>query len=221
MCECIEDSTIDKFSRTLDTISTSYHEAGHVLFALLNLMRVDYAQIYIDENKRVSGITYYISPECELFEDERVKFFVLNSTIGVNYAGLIAEKLNYKRICGCEKFPLFLKDGSSDDNIAASKLIHKFGVATTKEIRANFKKEMKKEITEKISSFWGDLSAIAHLLFNNKKVKYAKLKSVLINSSEHKKFWVKQFDVIEQIYNSKEPLDERAYKAILKRHKVI
>jgi len=52
-----------KVTKTHELISTSYHEAGHVIYALLHFMLVDSVQIYEDKKlKRINGVTYYDFP---------------------------------------------------------------------------------------------------------------------------------------------------------------
>jgi len=216
-----ETSTTKKFARTLDNISTAYHESGHTVYCLLKLMLVESTSIYIDESDRVAGITYYMNPEVGEFEDNKIKEFILGSSIGTNYAGLIAERINYKNMCGENKFPLFLKDGSAADNIEASKLIRKFKMAPTKSLREIYRINLKETIQNDLEKYWDDISLIAHSLFKHKKLKFKKLKEILLTNSVNKKFWKKQFKIIDEISKNADDLDERTIGLILRRHKII
>src|SRR5271166_2900577 len=120
-----------KVTKTHELISTSYHEAGHTIYALLHLMKVSSASIFEDKKlKRIHGITYYDYPsEFEFIQDSGLLNILVRADIGMSYAGLIAEKSLFKSISGSTQTPMFISDGSTEDNKSARELIAKYDQA--------------------------------------------------------------------------------------------
>ena len=113
-----------KLTKMHDLITTSYHEAGHAVYALLHLTRVPYVFIFENKrNKRIEGFCHYESVS-ELKEIKDASLFQqqLITEIGIKYAGLAAEKYHCKTMCGSDKFPMVLRDSSSDDILSAAAL---------------------------------------------------------------------------------------------------
>lgn len=205
-----------RLARNYDLIMTSYHEAGHVIYCLLHYMRVELVHVLEDQkSKRVEGFTHYDSYTIEKINDKDLFNKLLNAEICISYAGLIAEKLNFKLISGSNKFPFFLKDGSSTDTSAAAALIKKYNVAPAGKKRQLYKKRLVKEIVKELCNNWEAVVIVAHGLFQNKKLSFNDLKKLLIEKSKNKKFWKQQFKLISIIYNNTNGLDEKKFKTIL------
>lgn len=206
-----------KVTNTHETISTSYHEAGHAIYGLLHYIKID--SVYIFENKktkRIDGFTHDDSPikleslnDSILFEDR------LNTEICFYYSGLIAERHFFKMMSGSDKFPSFLKDGSSDDTMEAAALIRKYGAVAPGRKRYDYKKNLIKETTQELQNNWEAVTVIAHSLFQKKNLSFLDLKNLLIRKTENKKFWREQFKNINYIYDNYDALDENSLKSIL------
>src|ERR1700722_10354612 len=116
-----------KVTLTHDFVTTSYHEAGHAIYGLLHFMMI--YSVYVFENKknkRVEGFTHYYTPFTEI-EDSTLLLERIQSEIGLSYAGLMAEKYQYKLYSGLDKFPTCL-DGSKADQKEAADLIIKHNI---------------------------------------------------------------------------------------------
>ena len=93
-------------TKTHEFISTSYHEAGHTIYALLHLMKISHVAVF--ENKKLKRIhreTYYDHPgDFDWIQDLELNALV-RADVGMSYAGLIAEKTLFKNISGSSKTP--------------------------------------------------------------------------------------------------------------------
>lgn len=200
-----------KVTKTYEFISTSYHEAGHTVYGLLHFMKIEGVRVYEDKKmKRIYGFTHYNSPSVDNVEipeaaSERAiaeKFLMdrVVAEIGLSYAGLVAEKQQFKLASGSDKFPLFLKDGSSDDTISASTLIRKFNMAPPGRKRYEYKKKMIKKVGYELQDHWDAVTVIAHALFRRKQLSANDVKDLLTKKTNNKKFWKEQFKIISSIY---------------------
>jgi hypothetical protein len=190
-----------KVTKTYEFISTSYHEAGHTVYGLLNYMNIESIIVYEDKKlKRICGFTYYDSPKLDSIECDELLSNRVHAEIGLSYAGLVAEKRQFALASGSNKFPLFLKDGSSDDTIEASNIMRKYQVAPPGRKRYEFKKKMIREVGTQLQEHWDAVTIIAHALFRKKQLSTAEVKDLLIKKSKNKKFWKNQFKMIESIY---------------------
>lgn len=195
---------------------TSYHESGHAIYCLLHYMRVE--SVHISENKRskrIEGFTNYYSYNIDVINDKVLFNKLLNTEICVSYAGMIAEKHNFKLLCGSDKFPLFLKDGSSEDTLSASNLIKRYKISTPGKRRQMYKKRLVKIINKELQDNWEAVIIVAHELINNKKIYFSDLKKILLKKSKNKIYWKEQFKLIDSIYNNMEGFDEKKIKDIL------
>ena len=195
-------------------ISTSYHEAGHAVYGLLHLMKVELVQIMKEKNNFVNGLTHfdYISIYNDTAED--IKLSAIYAEIGLRYAGLTAEKYHFKNISGSDKFPMFLKNGSSEDTLHAANLIKLHNLAPPGKKRYVFKKKFIAYVLSRLQNNWGDVNLVAHGLFQKKRLYYTDLKSLLTKKSENKEFWREQFKAIDYIYKSG-ALDDNKLRIIL------
>lgn len=189
----------EKITNTHDFISTSYHEAGHTIYALLHLMKVDSVRVFIDKTtQRVGGMTYYSYPPTI---DWNYDLNFVKAEICLRYAGLVAEKYHFKQISGSDKFPFFLKDGSSEDTMLAAKLIKQYKLAPSGKPRYKYKKKLINGTLKILIKHWDALTCVAHYLFNKKKISFDKLRNVLTTQIEDREFWKAQFNLIDQIFN--------------------
>lgn len=197
-----------KVTKTYEQISTSYHEAGHAVFALLHLMKV--TSVYIFEHKkykRIHGYTYNTIPLITSIEDPQVYYKLLENEVAFGYAGLIAEKHLFRLISGSNQIPLFIKNGSSDDIGAATKLITQYNLVPPGQKRYAFKRKVNRKVLRVLKEHWGAVSLIAYELFSHKRLSHQDLYDLLTTKSNNKKFWKRQFETISQIYDNG-PIDE-------------
>jgi hypothetical protein len=196
-----------------EIISTSYHEAGHAIYSLICGMRVPYACIFKNKkNKRVQGFCHYETPDLDLITDPSLVFSLVNYEIGIKYAGLTAEKYHFKIISGSDKFPMFLRDGSSDDTLSAALLIRQYNIAPPGKKRYSYKKRKINQVLKSLKDYWEDVTLLAHLLFKKKRLSFFNIKNLLLKKSPNKKFWISQFKMISDIFDKNMHLDEKYLK---------
>ena len=135
----------------------------------------------------------------------------------MSYAGLIAEKSLFRSISGSRKTPMFISDGSTEDNKGARALIKKYNLAPPGPKRAALKAQIMREVQGKLHDHWYDVTLIAHALFEHRKLSEFDLEELLTKRSRNKKFWKEQFKNIKHIYENNEDLDEKELKSILSR----
>jgi len=198
-----------------DLMSTIYHESGHVIYILLNLLKVRKVYVYQNEEKRSEGFTYYNLPDASSFSNTGILLFIMNLEICIKYAGLIAEKYHFKTISGCNKFPIFLRDGSSDDILSVTKIFKQYNFVPSGKKRYLYKKKLIKSTLDKLQLQWDDVVLIAHKLFQKRKLSFQYLKKILTTKSENKEFWKNQFKIIEFINKNCSKIDEKKYSLIL------
>lgn len=199
-----------KVHATYELIATSYHEAGHAIYALLNCRKVDSVVVFENrKTKRIDGFTYYYSPD---LDDASVKadLVLLNSIIeeecGIKYAGLAAEKFHYKQISGSDKFPMYWRDGSSDDTKEAAAIIKKYSSVSPGKKRYNYKKRIIKKTLASLEQYWDDVILVSYILIQKKRASFAELKEVLTKKSPNRIFWKEQFKDIVDIFGNLELL---------------
>lgn len=206
-----------KLQYTTDLISTSYHEAGHTVYGLLYLMKI--TSVWVFENKkckRIEGFTHYELPvDLSEVKDSTLLSEVIKAEICLKYAGLAAEKYHFKSISGSDKYPLFLRDGSSDDTLAAAALIRQYNLVPPGKKRYNFKKKLIKETLKELQDNWDAVTVIAHALFKKKRLSYVTLKKLLTKHTNDPEFWKQIFYNLDSIFSKHAPLDEKDIKYIL------
>jgi hypothetical protein len=211
------DQVRKKLTYTHDLISTSYHEAGHAVYGLLHFMKVPSVYVFENKkNKRIEGFCHYESVK-ELSEVQDIDLFAeqLKAEICIKYAGLTAEKYHFKTISGSDKFPMFLKDGSSDDTLSAAALIKQYEVVPPGRKRYAFKKKMITETLRDLQENWDAVTLIAHGLFQKKRLSFPEIEKLLSKKTDNKEFWKEQFKTIHFIFDNIEGLDEKDLKSIL------
>lgn len=203
-----------KITSTHEMISTSYHEAGHTIYALLRCMRVSYVCIYENKN-RIDGVCCYETPELSSIEDIDLLLWMIGSEIGIKYAGLTAEKYFFKTISGSDKFPIFLRDGSSEDTLSAAAIIRNYNVVPPGRKRYEFKKRKINQVLKELKKHWDDVTILSHALFSKKKLSFDDIKKLLLRKSKNKSMWKERFKIISSIFEEGMCVDEKDLKYIL------
>jgi hypothetical protein len=179
-------------------------------------MKVLSVQVFENKsNKRIEGFCSYEIPLLPNISDNKLLLTLVEYEIGINYAGLTAEKYHFKTTSGSDKFPIFLRDGSSDDTLAAAALIRQYNVVAPGKKRYNFKKKKINQILHQLQNNWDDVVLIAHALFSKKRLSSEDIETLLIKKSPNKKFWKNQFKIINSIFDKFSSLDEKKLKIIL------
>lgn len=208
-----------KVTKTHEFISTSYHEAGHAIYALLHLMRVTSVSVFENKKvKRVHGNTYYDYPnELDEIQDSELLGILVRAEVGISYAGLIAEKLLFRSISGSKQTPMFISDGSSEDNKAARLIIKKYNLAPPGLKRSTYKRKLMREVQHDLITHWDAVTVLSHALFKHHKLSFADLQELLTKKTRNKKFWKEQFKKISYFYDNNQALDENDLKSMLSR----
>lgn len=195
-----------KLSYDYELIATAHHEAGHTVAGLLNFMMVLDVGLEITKDKRLKKDLGYTNFEtvldCDSVNDSNLKQFLIISEISINNAGLAAEKIFYKDICGTDQLPMVLKSGSWHDRSQISELVKKYNLAPPGKKRYSYKKKLFTKTRKLLELYWDDVKLIAHGLFNRRKLYFADLKALLTKKSINKDFWKEQFKSIETIFAS-------------------
>lgn len=205
-----------KITKTYEIISCGYHEAGHAIYALLHLIRVSSVLVFENKKiKRIHGFTYYNCPiEFESIKDSNLLNYFVRSDVGMCYAGLVAEKHLFSNISGSRHIPMFISGGSTDDNKDAREIIKKYNLAASGQKKTTFKIKLINEVQKELYRHWDSLTLVAHALFRHRKLTYQDLRQLLTKKSTNKKFWKKQFKILNFLFNNKN-LDEKALKAVI------
>lgn len=205
-----------KITRTHEMISTSYHEAGHAVYILLCGMKISSASIFENKrNNRIYGVCYYKTPNIKKIQDHNILMRLVDYEIGIKYAGLTSEKYFFKIASGSDKFPIFLRNGSSDDTLSAAALIREYNVAPPGKHRYDFKKKKINSVLNILTKYWDDVTLIAHSLFSHKKLSFSDIKNLLFKKSKNKKFWKEKFKNIYFIFEKNSEIDENDLKSKL------
>lgn len=211
------DKVRKKLTFTYDLISTSYHEASHTLYALLHFTKVPLVYVFENKkNKRIEGFCHY-EPIKKLsdIKNSELLALLLKFEICLKYAGLVSERYHFKNISGSDKFPVLLKDGSSNDLSSAADLIKEFNLSPPGKTRYSYKKKLMSQTLSEIKEYWDDIILIAHGLFNRKRLNFLDLEQILTKKSSNKIFWKKQFKIINYISTNCDSLSEDNIKLIL------
>jgi hypothetical protein len=208
-------SITQKRSRDYELISLTYHEAGHCLFGLLNHIKITAVAV----NSEISSSEDLGFTQYEIAELENQDVSVLNqqlmAEIGINYAGLAAERIYYKDICGSDKLPMILKGGCSEDIKTAATLIKKFELAAPGKKRYAFKQKMLRDCKLLLEQHWEAVKLIAHSLYKHKRLTFQDLKDILTKKSSNKEFWKTRFKEINLLFDCPTQLDPKTIRSIL------
>jgi len=201
-------SRLKKQSFDYELIAMSYHEAGHAVCGLHNYMYVSGANV-MTPKKREGGTMYYAYGYFEEFsnsivEDEELYKILLIFEIQTLYAGLIAEKMYYRDICGSSRFPNHLKDTSPDNDTAvASALIRKNKLAGPGKQTFLLKKQIRYDVEQMLAEHWDAVKVVAHFLYQKKRLTFDEMKYALTRRTERRDFWKDKFKKIKLIHNDK------------------
>jgi hypothetical protein len=206
-----------KVTKAYELISSAHHESAHTIYALLHLMKVSSVVIFENKKlKRIHGHTCYDYPhDIDLIQDLDIIDALIRADIGMCYAGLIAEKTLFKSISGSRQIPMFISDGSTDDNKCAHEIIKKYNLALPGPKRALFKKKIIREVQCELNLYWDDVTIIAHSLFQRRSLTYQDLQNLLTKKSINKKFWKERFKKVSYFHDSVGHLDKNDIKIIL------
>lgn len=191
-----------KIAKTHELISTSHHESSHTIYALLHLMKVNSVSIFEDKKlKRIHGATYYNSiKELDKVEDKELLTTLLRADIGMSYAGLAGEKILYQQTSGSLQTPLFISNGSYEDNKSARSLIKKYDLAPAGQKRANFKQKLIREVRKELHTHWKEVVLVSHALFQRRRLTDVDLFLILTKKTDNKQFWKEQFKQIQFLH---------------------
>lgn len=206
-------STRQKLSQEYELISTCYHEAGHTIAGLLTFMKIPLVTVSLT-SKSVEGFTHYEMINQDMV-DEKINDYLTLSEIYISYAGMIAEKIHYKEICGADKLPMVLKEGSFPDISSATVIIRKYNLAPPGKKRQKFKQEMFKDLDADLKEHWDAIKLVSHALYKRKRLDYEDLKELLTKKSKKKEFWKNRFKEINTLVTSTRELDEKEIRIIL------
>lgn len=202
-----------KVTLTHDFVSTSYHEAGHVVYGLLHFIMIYSAHVY-ECNEQVDGKTHYYSPYFENIKNQELLTDRLKAEIGLSYAGLAAQKYHYKLFSGSDKF-LSCLDGSKDDMKTISDIIKKYSLTPPGRPRYSFKKKMIRQVDSELQEHWEAVTIVAHALFRKKRLSFHHLKKLLTTKTDNKEFWKEHLKKISHYYENEEKLDETDFLAMM------
>lgn len=208
-----------KVTKTHEFISTSYHEAGHAIYALLHMMRVSSVSVFENKKlKRIHGNTYYDYPsDFDEIQDPELLGTLVRAEVGISYAGLIAEKTLFRSISGSRQTPTFISDGSGEDNKAARLIIKKYNLAPPGLKRTAYKQKVLREVQHDLHAHWDAVTVVSHALFKHRKLTFNDLQELLTKKTRNKKFWKEQFKKISYFYDNNQTLDENDLKSMLSR----
>ena len=192
-----------KYFEIHETLSTAYHECGHAVYGLLHFMMVEGIVLFEDKKtKRIFGYTDYSSKILSSIESEELLNDRLHAEIGVLYAGLVVDKIFFKQISGSDKYPMFLKEGASNDISVASGLFIKYNLMMPGKERYRHKQKIIKNVKHDLLLYWDDVMLLSHAVFKKKKLNYSEIYNILCVKSNNKKFWKEQYKKINKLYNS-------------------
>jgi hypothetical protein len=205
-----------RIAKTHELIGGSYHEAGHTVYALLHLMKVNHTYIFENEESgRIHGGSNYCDPMVfEEVQDQELLNIMVKADVGMSYAGLISEKVLFQQMSGSSKIPMFISEGSYDDNRSARQVIARYNLAPPGQKRATFKRKLMIEVQHKLHVYWNDVMLISHALFKKRKLMFVDLARLLTNKSINKGFWKEQFKKIRRIHDRQ--IAEQELKSLLK-----
>jgi hypothetical protein len=196
------DSVKSKEAHHFEMLGTSFHEAGHTIYALLHFIIVWSVKIYTDkETQRVDGFTHHMSLQIDKIQDPIVRAQYIQAELGMCYAGMVAEKYQYQLHSGSDKAPHFLRDGSSLDIKMASDLIKKYQLAPAGKKRYNYKQKILRKVAHQLQPYWADVTLVAHGLFRKKRLNAEALQKLLTKKSDNKEFWKQHFRDLADFYD--------------------
>jgi hypothetical protein len=205
---------VKKQSFDYELIAMSFHEAGHAVCGIFNYIQVFNVHVMTDPKKR-NGLTEFFVYEKDSWQDEDLKKIIAICELQAIYAGLIAEKMYYKDICGSSKFPMHLRIGSSSDMQHASSIIRKNKLSKPGKNTLLFKKQTQYDVELVLNEHWDAVKIVAHSLYKKKRLTFDELKFLLTRKTVHKSLWKDRFKKIKIIHNEKKYPKEEMVKDLL------
>lgn len=194
-------------------ISTAYHEAGHVIYALYSICKVEMVKLS-PGSKDFAGVTKFYS-YLHYVEDIDLKKYFFFSEIGINYAGMISEKTLYKKISGLNTFPQILKSGSYVDNKSSAIMIKKYNKLISNKKFLLRREKVIEKVFPILELYWKDVETVAHYLLKNNKITYKSLKKIIKNNTFYLEDWSAIFNHIDYLYGKNGTLSEDNVKNII------
>jgi hypothetical protein len=203
-----------KDAMELELLVMAWHESAHAIVALQNYLQVYYVSVRNDDEK--DGRTdFYIPLD---IKDQELKHTLFMAELQTLYAGLTAERMLYRDLCGSIKYPRHLQVGLSYDIKLASNLIRRHELAPAGKETAEFKKNIQHKVGKILLEHWGSVKLIAHTLHKKRKIpSFEELRLILTRKSNEKEFWREKFSKINIIYGKNQDiiLPEEDIKALL------
>jgi len=196
----------NKQAHDYELIAMCYHEAGHAVIGIFNSLKVAEVKI-IDDNKDLEGWTYWDNPidlDSENVEDNNLLNLIVCNELETLVAGITAERIYYKDICGSEKLPRILKAGSSQDISEVSKCIKKYELALSGPPRTVLKNKIT-DITKKtLLDHWDAVKAVAHELYRKRNLNFEEIKIILTKKTKTNSLWKEKYKLINIIFDDKQ-----------------
>jgi hypothetical protein len=205
-------TSTSKLAREFEVIAVCYHESGHVLFGLLRCLKI--TSVMVSYSQAVEGITHYLGIERPDLTPDIIDTLARDE-VRMSYAGLVAEQLYYRDICGSAKFPSILKEGWSNDIKAASDVIKTHNLALPGKQRVALKRQVQKELHAMMIEHWSDLKLISHALYKTKRLSLEDLKLLLTKKSNKRQYWKERFKTIEMLFDQSKTIDNTEIRIIL------
>ena len=147
--------------------------------------------------------------------DKDTTLHIAKNEVMMSFAGLEAEKLFYRDICGSNKFPRVLKMGCEADIKSASETIKRYDLAPPGKKRQAYKRQLQKELGAILTEHWSDLKLISHALYKTKRLSFDDLKKLLTKKSVRAEFWKRQFRDIGVLFDQLNDLDNAQIVAMI------
>lgn len=160
-----------------DQLFLAYHEAGHVIIALLNNCYVE--SCFIDGGCGLA--TYY------QFNNQKSS---RNKECQISFAGYLAELYLHQSLYETP-FPAELKAGSRIDLAKIYYLVKRYNLN---------KQNIKINTSKKIAVYWNDIYLVANKLLSQRILSAKDIFNVL-KRSKNKAFWKKKIKLLNKKYN--------------------
>ena len=184
-------------AKDYELIATCYHEAGHVVLGILNLIKTKTVTVNVSGNIGGSTLTLFHVPSRHTTND--VKNILLASRLYMLFAGTVAESIYYKDICGAE-LPPHLKIGAKFDLMMINKIISKFKLASPGKPRKKLKLVLKNKTNSLLKNHWFEVRSLAHLLYSKRTLIFEDIKKLLINIPGRKAYWQTHLIAVEELF---------------------
>ena len=197
-----------------DKLSICYHESSHCIISILSFMQPDTIELTsIPEPEGACKCFYF--KNLKDIEDYNLFKYLFDKDICMRSAGMLGERLLYKKLTNIKVFPNILKSHSREDIKDIANLFKTYNIASPGKKRQIYKNKLIRETSNLLEIYWVDVILLAQSLFQRKKLNYLDIKSILVKKSENRNFWKLQFKKIERIFKNLERLAEVDIMAII------